>query len=351
MDPFFFVIIAISLGIPLIAKLVLHHSICWKEWLLQTGILAVILSGVFFMAQAGQTSDMHIANGQIVDKYKDRVSCSHSYQCRCSTDSKGHKTCSTCYRHSFDYDWVLETSVGNIIIDRVNSQGTIEPKRFTQAQIGSPVALGKSWTNYVKASPHSLFHTTTDLDVYAQSVPEYPATISDYHYNTQRVMTIGKAMQSENMEIWNNDLAHQLKKVGQDVAGNIILIFTDIPSPAFSSAIENKWLRGKYNDTVVVVGVEEDKIMWANAFGWGKNPLLYITLRDEIMALKTVDRDSMMTTVSQTVITHYAPLEKDHFKYLKSDIRLPLWGYLALLLLSGFLSFATTLYFHRNQTF
>lgn len=49
------------------------------------------------------------------EAWDEEVSCRHSYDCNCSTDKNGSRSCSTCYEHSYDVDYHPErwTKVSN----------------------------------------------------------------------------------------------------------------------------------------------------------------------------------------------------------------------------------------------
>lgn len=346
MDPFLLLLIAIGLGIPLGAKAIFHHSICWKEWLLQTVMLVAILSGTFLLAKGGMTSDIRILNGEVTQKERDRVSCEHSYQCRCRTVRSGDSTrreCDTCYEHSFDYDWLLRSTVGTVEINRVDRQGLREPARFTQANIGDPVAMRERWTNYVQGAPHSIFNEKIDLESWLEHVPAYPEQVTDYHY-VNRVLTTGTV--SLNTDQWSMMLANALRPVRD----NVVIVVTDITAQDYVSAIERQWLRGNNNDTVVVLVVENDIIIRADAFGWSEDPLLYFELRDALTDTP-LDPNTVIPSIISIKQAHFHAHDEDHFAYLSGEVVLPTWAYIALLLLTVALSTGTTWFFHNNETF
>ena len=349
MDPFMFLLAGISIAVPLVARIVFHHRICGREWAAQTAVLLVVLVGGFALARAGQTLDVRIQNGELERKYSERVSCEHSYSCNCRTEGTGdsaRRVCDTCYEHMFDYDWILDSTIGNIEVPRIDRQGTREPPRWTRAQIGDPVAKSEYWTNYVKGAPASVMRTDLDTDNKAL-VPPYPSAIHDLHY-ARRVLDLRAA--PAQMEAWDQALAQALKTVGAKTRGNIVLILTDRPDRGFANLIERGWLRGKSNDTVVVLGVQDNKIAWSEAFGWAENPRLYVELRHSLEGL-AAEPQTVIPAISQAVVNLFKPLPPDHFAHLGAEIRLPTWGYLGLGLLAILLSIGSTLYFHTHDPF
>ena len=229
-------------------------------------------------------------------------------------------------------------------IDRVDRQGSREPPRYTRARKGDPVAVRENWTNYVKATPHSIFHERYE-EAETRLVPRYPDAITDVHY-LDRVFDL-RQEGAQDTQPWNAALRETLKEIGPATKGNIILLITD-RGEYFARVIERTWLRGKSNDTVVVMGVENDTVIWAHAFGWAEKPTLYINLREELPGTPFAP-DAVLDVVGQEVLDGFKPLPSNHFAYLKNDIRLSATGYILLLLLSLGLSVATTIFFHRTD--
>jgi hypothetical protein len=257
-------ILIVPLLWPFIAKALWKREITFFELgaNLVVGILVAV--GGYYASMHVQAMDVEIWNGTLVSKAKEKVSCSHSYTCNCRQSCTGSgqnqscsQVCDTCYEHSHDYDWQLNTEVGSVLIDRIDRQGKEEPPRFTKAKPGDPVALSKPYQNYIKAAPDSLFNASTEQMLKAQFkdvLLAYPAHVYDYHY-VNRVLTQGVSL--PNLAEWNAELAELLAKLGPRRQVNAILVFTKQSNPQYAEALRAEWLGGKKNDVVVVVGVPE----------------------------------------------------------------------------------------------
>lgn len=119
------------------------------ETLKITAILTVgsvaLQSLLYVTLTLGKAADVELLNGYVTGKERDVVSCSHSYECMCyytescsgsgtSRSCTRTRHCSTCYEHSYDVDWDVHTTVGNLTIDRIDRQGLDQPPRWTAVQ-------------------------------------------------------------------------------------------------------------------------------------------------------------------------------------------------------------------------
>lgn len=257
-----------------------------KNFLNTVGILlvgAATLSGIIFaLATYFNTSDTEYRNGMVVKKEMKKVDCRHSYSCNCvtSTDSRGnsHTSCSTCYEHSFDQDWLVRTSLGTYKIDTLDSQGLRVPPRWAEVQTGDPVTDTFRFTNYIKAAKDSLFNTYKDLS----DIPEYTSKILDY-YKANKVFVVGKpTVPSGVINQWNQEVAQINKVLGPTKQANVIVVFTSTDLSVVEK-IKSKWLGGKKNDIIVVINsLEFPKIDWVNVISWTDKEIFKVTLRDHI---------------------------------------------------------------------
>src|SRR3989338_8682267 len=181
-------------------------KITFKEFLVQEGVLVIIVVAGYFIARAQVIADEEIWSGRIISKKREMVSCSHSYPCNPhSCGEKGEDTCwDICYDHFFDYDWNVYTSNGEIItIDRINRQGTEEPTRWTAIRIGEPTAQTHSFENYLKTNPGSVLKRIGAKESFKNLLPEYPKEIYDY-YHCDRFLTVGLKISA--FEWWNKTI-------------------------------------------------------------------------------------------------------------------------------------------------
>lgn len=288
--------------------------------------VAILAGGLF-----SQTADTEILNGQVVKKYQETVSCSHSYSCNCRTTGSGNNkttTCDTCYEHTNDYNWVLQTSVGNINIDRIDRQGKWEPPRFNVARIGDPVAQTETFTNYIRGAQNSLFNdaeSKSSLTQFAGKIPPYPLAIYDYHY-LNRVLTVGANV--PNQAEMNRQLALALRSLGPAKQVNVVILITNIQDPNYVYAVNRAWLGGKKNDVIVLVGSKDyPTIDWVRVISWTDSNTFKIQLRDSLQDLGTLaDSNAVVKVISDQVTANFARKHMKDFEYLKSEIDVPTWA-------------------------
>tara|TARA_Y100000593_G_C4320160_1_gene343365 strand:+ start:2452 stop:3564 length:1113 start_codon:yes stop_codon:yes gene_type:complete len=300
-----------------------EDGISYKEIAIGGVFYSLVIGISLYGTMMGAGSDFMVLNGEVTGKYRDRVSCEHSYRCNCRQTCSGtgssrscSTTCDTCYEHSFDYDWVVKSNVGNILIDRVNRQGTKEPPRWTSVQNGEPFALSYSYFNYIKASPTSLFN-----NVDAENLPNirYPTRIHDY-YRVQRV--IPYQSQFTPSPEFNERLNDGLKALHRSRVNINVIVHGK--TSEITDDIMTKLIGGKINDVTVLIGVDRDgTIKSADAYSWSKNQMLTIAIRDGILDVGTFDSKLVSDVILTNIAKHYTPRDIEDFAYLEDSIELP----------------------------
>lgn len=317
------ILILFPLVWPFIAKKIWHAEISWQEMFLNIAIIVLISIGIWQLGKNYQTWDVEIWNGQVLGKEKTRVSCEHSYPCNCKTTKDG-TSCDICYEHNNDWDWSVFTNVGDFTIERIDRQGKHEPPRWTKVQKEQPVALNKSYTNYVKAVPESLFHANAELNKkFANKIPSYPSHIYDYHY-LDRVLSIG--VNVPDIKKWNDDLSLMLREIGPNKQANVIILFVNEADPSYEYAIQSAWVGAKKNDIVVIIGITNyPDINWVRIVSWTDKQLFKVQLKDDIMDISTVDKDKILSTIKNDTLNLYQRKHMRDFEYLDSEILPPDW--------------------------
>ena len=310
-----------------------------KDWKREWGTIAAttVIPGIVALAVMlggwySNVRDVNVVNGYVTSKAKEWTSCSHAYPCRCRKSGKS-TTCDTCYLHTNDWDWALRTNIKRTVyVDRVDLQGVREPKRFTQAQVGDPVSLTDSYINYLKASEHSLFNDSKLLNKYRDRVPEYPAKVYDYHY-VDRVLL--DKVNLPNADKWNAALANMVKELGSKHQVNTIVIFTSVPEQDYYNAVRQKWLGGKKNDVILIVGTPNfPDIAWVRVLSWTDNELFKVELQDDVYDLKQVTTpDPIMSQMHEHIVKNFVRKEMKDFEYLKDEVSPePQWYVIAVIL-------------------
>lgn len=291
--------------------------------------LQLVIAGISVaVVYHSSVSDTETWNGFITEKYRDKVGCEHSYQCNCieicSTDSKGYTTCtqscSVCFEHDYDYDWVIKTSNDEKVkISRVDSQGIGMPLRFQSAYIGEPTAIAHSYVNYIKAAPDTLFRRQGS-DASQYKIPDYPK-IYDY-YRQDRILNTSSRLKID-VSKWDrlNDTLNAV--VGSPKQANIIMVFTDVEDSGYIQVLEERWLGGKKNDIVITIGVDQSgkRASWVGVSAWTTREIFKVKLRDHIREMPDItDEVKMIQVIQSDVEKYYERKPMADFEYLKSSI-------------------------------
>ncbi len=341
---------------PLIAKAVFGRQYTLPEMGFNIVIVVACVCGLWFGGRYSQTVDHEVLNGQVNSKDSEHVSCSHDYQCNCYDVCSGSgssrscsRQCSTCYEHSYDVDWTLRTTVGDVDVPRIDRQGTSMPPRWASANVGDPVAVTHEHTNYIKGAPDSLFSAVAEQSTLAQfagAVPEYPLDVYDLHY-INRVLSHG--VDVPDLQAWNKELAMRLRPLGASKQVNWVVVFTNSADPAYAEAVRIKWLGGKKNDVVVVLGTPQyPKLAWVRVLSWTDQELFKVQLRDDLLRLGTVDRTAVFDILEKNTKATFVRKHMRDFAYLKNEIQPPTW----LLVVAGLVgvlgSLGLSFFFARN---
>lgn len=313
-----------------------------KEFLLQLVIQAVIAGISASVIYWSNTADTEIWSGRITSKERQVVSCRHSYPCNCHQSCYGSgsnqscsTTCDTCYMHSYDVDWLAHSSIGDFDIDTIDSQGLIQPPRWTAVVIGEPASKTHTYTSYIKASADSLFRRDGDYAQYQSTLPSYPDNVFDY-YRIRRLVTVGLSLPDTNA--WNKDLDEMNADLGSRKQVNIVLVVVANQPREWFHALEKKWLGGKKNDVIVVVAVDSTlSISWVESMAWTENEMVRIRLRDDLLAAKTLDRTTTTKIIQDDVDHFFVRKPMAEFSYLKASIT-PTATQWAVAMLIGFLA-------------
>lgn len=345
------ILLLFPLAWPFVAKRIWDTTITWQEMGLNIVIASVLTVAAWSAGVYTQTADTEIWNGQVIGKERDTVPCSHSYDCMCTTDSKGNRSCSTCYDHLNDYDWVVHTTIGDININRIDRQGEDEPPRWTAVRINEPIAQEHSFTNYVKAVPESLFNvdSKTIIKPFEYLIPSYPS-VHDY-YRIDRVINMGTKTPDNIVNELNSGLNNILRALGPSKQANIVLVLVNTNDPNYRYALESAWLGGKKNDIVIMLGVTEyPKIAWVDVMAWALNlgnENFHVLLRDELLSQQTINTQKIVPVVANFIQTKFDRPPMAQFETLKGEIDPPMWAIILAVLCAIGGSMGLTYYFHR----
>lgn len=342
---------------PFVAKAIFKHEYTFIELTINVVIAVALTCAVWFAGRYSQMADQEVLNGQVISKSREQVACEHSYRCNCYESCSGSgtnrtcsTTCQTCYEHTADFEYSLHTSVGAINVARIDRQGISTPPRFAAAGVGDSVAVPHKHLNYIKGAPNSLFSAIaekTALSRFGEQVPDYPLNIYNLHY-LDRVLTHG--VRVPDLAVWDQDLANRLRLLGPAKQVNWVILFTSTADPAYSNAVRVKWLGGKKNDVILVLGTPDyPKLSWASVLSWTDEELFKIRLHDDLMELGEVDRVAVLDLLESHTKTSFVRKSMKDWAYLMNEIQPPTWVMVLAGLLGVVSSVGLSIYLSHNN--
>lgn len=304
----------ISLAAPFVLRVLFPHEITAKELALSV-LLSLVLGGfVLYLLVYGGRTNVELRHGHVVSKFKDQVSCEHSYQI--CTGSGNNRSCTTYYEHSHDYDWVVRTTVGNITINRVDRQGVKEPPRFSKVVIGEPVTREFTYIDYLKGVNNTLLYTrNANKDREFQNLmPRYPR-VYDY-YRSEPVIFKGIKVDQGTKQAYNAAVRSMLKTLARQKLVNTIVVVVGTERSSFGEYLKNEWRNGRKNDQVVVIGAPEfPKVSWAYAFGWSKVANINKALQYDFANIGELSPANMVETLDNNIRKSFVRRPMEEFKH------------------------------------
>jgi hypothetical protein len=348
----FLIIVGLLFVSVVVNKLLWKEEITFAEMAINLIIMIALLALFWVASISNKISDVEILNGEVTDKIKEEVHCRHSYRCKCYTTCSSGKNrvcsthCSTCYRHSFDNDWVVESNIGNYLIDSLDSQGLQEPPRWTIVRKGDPVSKEHNFDNYIKGSETSIFGRKISIsDKELEEMPNYPNRVFDY-YKVNRVIDLTNVLSDEELKKANEEIAEMLKTTGFHKQANAIIILSDKTEDFALKLIEN-WYGGKKNDVIIIIGLKGKEINWARVHSWSIHNIFEVELRDAILNHKYLDMSKVIKETQFYLDKDYVRRSFKEFEYLRWQImpsNSSLWIFIILSLLCS-----TTLGFFMSR--
>lgn len=362
---FYFLVLTPNLIWPFIAKAIWPHRLTTLEILLQVGFVLLVGWSTYNLSTYWQAQDVEVLNGEVSSKKSQHVSCGHSYRCnphrvrRCSGSGKS-KSCryvteyDTCYEHPWDQDWVVHTNLlDSYTFSRVDRRGLQEPPRWTEVKIGDPASKTQSYQNLVLAASNSLYNTTEFakyLETYKGALPEYNSNIHSY-YKHDKLTTVGVKLTKEERDNWNLQLGNAAKKIGPIYHANPIVVLVGKHGAEYANALQAKWLGGKLNDVVLVIGTDDGRsIKWARGFSWSEKSMVDVALRDRILELPGLTPEGVSKALIEVVPKAFSKRSKKSFDYLKDEIQPSTTTLIWTFVLCLFFNVSLTVLFYKFET-
>lgn len=349
----FLSLFAVPLVIALVGYVIFGSKISPKELACQLALEAVFVLLCIGVIRYKDSWDVEVWNGRIASKSRDVVSCAHAYLCHCHSVScgKGCTTmhCDICHLHPFDVDWDAETTNREgITIDRVSGdlQGLTEPPRWTSVRVGEPTSLTHSYQNYIKASPDTVFRGQGDDP--KEQTPSYPSNVYDY-YRLDHLVQFGVSV--PDAKEWNDSLAQIDADLGRTKEVNVVVVLARGKPHSWFRVLERRWIGGKKNDAVVVVGTDGAAVQWAEVMAWTDHAYFKVKLRDDILAVGSLDREKILAAIAQDTGKEYVRKPMKDFQYLRASAAPSRGEFAVAFALSVVFSLGLTWFFEENDVF
>lgn len=272
-------------------------------------VLSILIYLSIVVDRYYSVKDIDIVTGTVTTKHHYIVPCEHEYVCGVSCSGSGkNRSCSPryCNEHPYDVDWVIDTTIGNIPIHRVDSQGIIKPPLWSKAVNGEIATLSKSTENYTKLMKDS--YTTSDniKQKYINKIPNYP-TVYDYYKFNHVINT------TDSDYSWVNPMVLSfLKNNAYDKQINIVVVITNYSSDYYY-AVMDKWDGPKKNDLIMFFGVNnEAKVQWFKAITFANGQSNSILL--DKLRVNTIGKE-----LSTSLIADQLSLVKNEFHRLRNS--------------------------------
>jgi len=330
------------------------HRITLWEFLAQLGAQAIVAGISIGIAYYANTHDTEVWNAKVVSKAREEGPCVHAYPCNCRMVSCGkdceYLHCDICFMHSYDVSWYVRNNIGErFTISTVDMQGLIEPKRWTVVEKDDPTSTTHGYTNYIKAAPGTLFKRESEFEKFAATLPAYPLDTYDY-YHLNRVIPVGVNLPDLNH--WNGHLMVMNSNLGPAKKVNVVVVVVVNQPPEWFHALEAKWVGGKKNDVIPVIGVNPDlTIRWVDVMAWVKSAMVKVTIRDDLLALGKLDRLPVMDIIGRNIVQHYVRQPMSEFEYLKASITPSPTAWIISLLVGMLVAVGLGIFFYLHETF
>lgn len=362
---FFLLLFVVGLVPALVGK-AFFKGVTWKEFYLHAGAQLLIAGMSCLIVYHRDVTDVEILNGVVTSKKQVQTSCSHSYDCNCRqrctwrTTGTGknsrqyldcRRVCDTCYEHPYDYDWrVYGSTRMTWTIPRVDSQGVLVPKAWEAVVVGEPTAQEHAYENFIKGSPDTLFKRQGLTEKYLKDLPPYPSQVYN-RWHLDRFVQVGVSVTVTDAKLWNEELEVVNGRTGSRSRVNLIVVVTDKPMDYYF-ALEQHWVGGKKNDSVLVVGVDRDfNITWVKSMAWTIKRDYEVELEDEVIKLGKLDREKVLAVFEDVTRRLYKRKPMQDFEYLQASVVPTTSEVIVTVLLSLLTSLGLMILLHKVDVF
>jgi len=211
-----------------------------------------------------------------------------------------------------------------------------------------PCAYGQLYINYVKAT-ESIHRVSGQADL---PVVDYPWLQNSKYGRIDIDRVIGDRKESEAWEkVVDDQIARELVVLGPKRQCNILVYLTD-QSEAIFHSIREKWIGGKKNDIIVVIGGSVASPSWVRVLCWSLDATFEVKLRDAILNNQNNSNPlSFVKTIVEYVDHPTAGYQRKpmaNYRYLLSEVHLKWWAWLWVLSIMFVILYPLLVLFYNN---
>ena len=119
--------------------------------------------------------------------------------------------------------------------------------------------------------------------------------------------------------------------------------------------LERHRVGGKKNEATIIIGIDGDKIVWADSFAFAKskgNAMMNVQMRDQLQTLGTIaNADVAVGVIEKVIAQNYRRPEMAEYKYLRDEIQLTTGGMWAIFITQLIVLIGLTIVMHREDIF
>lgn len=316
--------------------------------------------------------------GYVTAVWSEDGSHTETYDCNCSTDADGNRSCNTCSRTIEHRDFHVTYDIGDWYngsnwYERVNKPcGTCEPysipQRYLDSYVGKPVSLPNSYPNYIAAMNDNVYLRTYEglATVLPDICPEAPdirsnehsvykafpvgfdkvaplrAQVYDWNFYPGRDAPYMTSRTFENVPLYMDTMFGFL---GKEVQADVHLYVFNSTNAEYAQMCLAKWKNGAKNSVYVFLFGSSDGTYYQASDvyvgvavdGTSKNSELAFTndaersnyymkydMRNELLTYfqsgGTLDRHNVLSIVFRNVYQKFVRQEMAEFKDLRNHI-------------------------------
>lgn len=203
-------------------------------------------------------------------------------------------------------------------------------------------AIEHPFVNYLRAS-NTILNTQGAMSGYEKLLRPYPRVKrgSFGPIEIDRVICADVTLPAEYVRCLDRTLDNELRTLGKEREVNILVYFAGGTDEGFFHALEDYWDMAKDNDSVVVIGTAAggNTITWCQVLSWTERTHFKELLADRIRGTKTLSgtgqelAELIVGQVRAAGNEGFLRRPLSDFESLASEVRLPIWAHLLVMLL------------------